>query len=85
VNAIEQHQPDGRECEQNNVCAWRHAQLVRSGFPELLAARAARDERYDLHGLLELAENGCPPELALRILAPLEDRELHGTRRAAAA
>jgi hypothetical protein len=26
----------------------------------------------DLHALIELIERGCPPELAARILAPLE-------------
>ena len=34
--------------------------------------RLARDPRYDLHALIELVERGCPPELAVRILAPLE-------------
>jgi hypothetical protein len=32
----------------------------------------AEDDRYDLHRLVELVERGCPPELALRILAPLD-------------
>ena len=52
---------------------WRHAQLVAAGFPRGLAARLARDPHYDLHALVELAERGCPPELAARILAPLDD------------
>jgi hypothetical protein len=26
-----------------------------------------------LHALIELAERGCPPELAVRILAPLPE------------
>lgn len=38
-----------------------------------LAARLAPDPQYDLHALIELVERGCPPELAVRILAPLED------------
>ncbi len=38
-----------------------------------LALRLARDPRYDLHALIELVEHGCPPELALRILAPIEE------------
>jgi hypothetical protein len=37
-----------------------------------LAARVASDPRYDVHALIELAERGCDPELAVRILAPLE-------------
>ena len=27
----------------------------------------------DLHALIELVEHGCPPELAARILAPLDE------------
>jgi len=66
--------------EANGVVAWRHTQLVRSGFPEEAAAGVAEDDRYDLHRLIELVERGCPPELALRILAPLEEDRLadHG-------
>jgi hypothetical protein len=55
-----------------HVVIWRREQLAQSGFPPPLAARLAKDPRYDLHALIELAERGCPPELALRILAPLE-------------
>jgi hypothetical protein len=55
----------------DDVFAWRRSQLVRSGFPQRLAGRIAQDGRFDLHRLIELVERGCPPELALRILAPL--------------
>ena len=65
--------PTNREHE--GVRAWRRSQLERSGFPTRLAARIAHDGRYDLHRLIELVEHGCPPELALRILAPLEGDE----------
>jgi hypothetical protein len=51
---------------------WRREQLVRAGFSLPVATRVARDAHYDLHALIELVEHGCPPELALRILAPLE-------------
>jgi hypothetical protein len=61
--------------EHDEVIAWRRTQLLRSGFPELLAASVARDSRYDLHRLIGLVERGCVPELALRILAPLEADE----------
>jgi hypothetical protein len=57
------------------VDRWRRKQLVLSGFSLPLAARVARDSRYDLHRLIELVEQGCPPELAVRILSPLEPRE----------
>jgi hypothetical protein len=52
---------------------WRREQLVDSGFPFPLAARLAKDSRYDLHALIDLVEHGCPASLAVRILAPLDD------------
>jgi hypothetical protein len=57
------------------VNRWRREQLVLSGFPLPLAVRLARDPRFDLHRLIELVEQGCAPELAARILAPLETWE----------
>jgi hypothetical protein len=32
----------------------------------------ANDCAIDLHALLELINRGCPPELAARILAPID-------------
>jgi len=55
-----------------STITWRRSQLEQAGFSPLLARRVARDGRYDLHLLLELLEHGCSPELAVRILAPLE-------------
>jgi hypothetical protein len=55
-----------------SVATWRRAQLIHAGFPRSLATRVARDERYDLHELIELIERGCSPALALRILEPTE-------------
>jgi hypothetical protein len=57
---------------ETDLIAWRRDQLVHSGFPPPLASEIARDRRFDLHALIELAEHGCPAELAVRILAPLE-------------
>jgi hypothetical protein len=57
------------------VTAWRRDQLLQAGFTPRLAARIAADARYDLHRLIELVERSCPPELAVRILAPLDDPE----------
>jgi hypothetical protein len=54
------------------VVAWRREQLATTGFPLPLAVDVARDTRYDLHALIELVESGCPPELAVRILAPID-------------
>ena len=56
----------------HEVVSWRRQQLAGAGFPLPLAARVANDGRFDLHALIELAERGCPPELAVRILAPIE-------------
>jgi hypothetical protein len=55
------------------VVRWRSEQLLETGFPPPLAARVAENPRYDLHALIELVERGCRPELAVRILAPLEE------------
>jgi hypothetical protein len=59
--------------DSRQVVLWRREQLLRSGFPPPLAAALAADARYDLHRLIELVERGCPPRLAVRILAPLEE------------
>jgi hypothetical protein len=57
--------PDG-------IVGWRIARLRDAGFGPELAERLAGDRRWDLHALLELVDRGCPPELAARILAPLD-------------
>jgi hypothetical protein len=54
------------------VVSWRRDQLVDTGFEPALAHRVAQDAAYDLHALIELVERGCPPPLAVRILAPLD-------------
>lgn len=57
----------------DDIVAWRRRRLLRAGFSGELASRLARDCGIDLHALIELAEAGCPPHLAARILAPLDD------------
>jgi len=57
------------------VVNWRRRELLDSGFPRSLAARIARDERYDLHQLIELVAHGCSPALAARILSPVEGHD----------
>jgi hypothetical protein len=49
--------------------------LREAGFPAALA-RSLAGKHVDLHALLELVDAGCPPELAARILAPLDDVDL---------
>ena len=52
--------------------AWRREQLAEAGVPLPLAALLASETGYDLHALIDLVERGCEPELAVRILAPMD-------------
>jgi hypothetical protein len=54
-----------------DVTAWRRCRLLDAGFPPALADRLAAG-RLDLHELLQLVDRGCPPELAARILEPVD-------------
>ena len=66
-------QSDLRHPERVNPHAeWRFNCLCRAGFSAQSADRLADDPAFDLHSLLELIDRGCPPELAVRIVAPLE-------------
>jgi hypothetical protein len=51
---------------------WRARCLRDAGFERSDAERLARDPGFDLHALLELVDRGCPPDLAVRIAAPLD-------------
>lgn len=55
-----------------DVRAWRTCRLLEAGFPRELATSLAAG-RTDLHALLQLVDAGCPPELAARILSPIDD------------
>ena len=52
---------------------WRRCRLLEAGFPDALAEAVAADPLFDLHVLLQLLDHGCPPDLAVRIAAPLRD------------
>jgi hypothetical protein len=52
---------------------WRAERLARAGLARESAWRIAADPTYDVHAFLELVDRGCPPGLALRILAPLDE------------
>jgi hypothetical protein len=56
------------------VGEWRRGRLLAAGFAPDLAAQIAEHCDIDLHAALELVDRGCPPELAVRILAPLDER-----------
>ena len=55
-----------------DVLRWRAERLVEHGFDAALARTMAADGRFDLHAAIELVERGCPPQLAARIVAPLD-------------
>jgi hypothetical protein len=55
------------------MAGWRRRLLSAAGFAPVQARAAADDERIDIHALVEMTDRGCPPGLALRILAPLDD------------
>jgi hypothetical protein len=56
----------------SDVEAWRLRRLVDAGFPLGLALELAATPGVDLHALFALLDKGCPPELAARILAPID-------------
>ena len=51
---------------------WRRRRLIAAGFDAPLAVALA-DGDADLHELLLLVDRGCPPHLAARILAPIDE------------
>lgn len=55
-----------------DVAVWRERCLEAAGFDEATAVLVAGDCGFDVHGLVTLVEAGCPPHLAVRILAPLD-------------
>jgi hypothetical protein len=56
----------------SGIVGWRVRRLELAGVPTPLAQDVALTEEIDLHELLELLDRGCPPDLAVRILAPIE-------------
>jgi hypothetical protein len=58
------HRPD--------VAVWRERCLEAAGFDEATAVLVAGDCGFDIHRLITLVESGCPPHLAVRILAPID-------------
>lgn len=54
---------------------WRRRRLTAAGVEPALAAELAEEPGVDLHELLVLLDRGCPPPLAARIIAPLDETE----------
>lgn len=51
-----------------DVISWRLSRLVGAGYPEETAEILAELREVDLHRAVELLANGCPAELAWKIL-----------------
>jgi len=56
------------ETEYDRVVRWRAEALERAGYDHETAATLAGRPDIDLHRATALLEQGCAPELALRIL-----------------
>jgi len=56
------------ESEHERVERWRAEALERAGYSHEAAAELAARPDVDLHRAIDLLQNGCPPETALRIL-----------------
>jgi hypothetical protein len=54
--------------ELQRIERWRLETLERAGYPSTAAVELAVRHDVDLHGAIELVQQGCSPELALRIL-----------------
>jgi hypothetical protein len=63
---------DRRLVESAGVVAWRRRRLLDTGFDGITSEVFAREVSVDLHELIQLVERGCPPDLAARIMAPLD-------------
>ena len=54
--------------EDERVACWRVEQLVRAGYGEVEALLLAELGDVDLHVAVDLLQQGCPVDTALRIL-----------------
>ena len=54
--------------ERERIEQWRAEELERAGYAPDDAAELAMRHDVDLHLAIELLENGCPADTALRIL-----------------
>ena len=56
------------DTELERIERWRAEELERAGYGTRTAARIAARHDIDLHHAIGLLEQGCPPELAVKIL-----------------
>ena len=59
---------DIHDSELDRIERWRAEALERAGYERAAAAKLAARSDVDLHRAVELLEQGCPQDLALRIL-----------------
>jgi hypothetical protein len=57
------------ETEADRVAAWRFEVLVRTGYTPAQARKLAAEPDVDLRFAERLLADGCPPDVAARILA----------------
>jgi len=57
-----------QDTEQQRIERWRAEMLERAGYDADQAAELAGRHDVDLHHAAGLLEQGCPPDIALRIL-----------------
>jgi hypothetical protein len=62
----------GLPARADGWATWRAERLRQAGFSEPLANHVAHQSDVDIHALLELVDRGCRPDVAVRILAPLD-------------
>ena len=56
------------DTELDKIARWRAEELERAGYGTRAAGRLAARHDIDLHRAIGLLEQGCPPELAVKIL-----------------
>ena len=56
------------ETELERVERWRAEELIRAGYDPDAAAQLAARHDVDIHRAASMLAQGCPPDLALRIL-----------------
>jgi len=57
-----------RESEVERIERWRTGELLRAGYDHGAASELAGRLDVDLHTAIDLLRQGCPADLALRIL-----------------
>jgi hypothetical protein len=57
-----------RTTDDKQVIEWRIEALERAGYDEIAAIELALRTDVDLHGAASIVRQGCPVDIALRIL-----------------